>query len=195
MLSLERAAELNGTMVTEEHLIIHAKNVSYAMGAMAEYFGEDVEHWQAISPQNAYIMDTMLKNAVNTGTGSRARIEGRFIGGKTGTSNQARDAWFIGFSPYLVTGVYVGYDKVQPLGRTEQGGRTAAPIFKQYRLQVEDLYPAEDFVKPDNITMSGNFAYQSDMPYEGTRATGSTIEEQAPFESVEHGEDLMRQMF
>lgn len=158
-----------------------------------ELYRQDVEHWQAISPQNAFIMDTMLKNAVNTGTGSRAKIEGRFIGGKTGTSNQGRDAWFIGFSPYLVTGVYVGYDKVQPLGRTEQGGRTAAPIFKKYRMRVEDLYPVEDFVKPDNVTLSGNFAYQSDMPYEGARATDGNIE--ASGGSEETGEELMRQMF
>ena len=54
MLSLERAAELNGTMVTDEHLVIHAKNVSYAMGAMAEHFGEDVEHWQAIGLLHDY---------------------------------------------------------------------------------------------------------------------------------------------
>ena len=54
MLSLERAAELNGTMVTEEHLIIHAKNVSYAMGAMAKHFGEDEEYWQAIGLLHDY---------------------------------------------------------------------------------------------------------------------------------------------
>ena len=54
MLSLERAAELNATMVTEEHLIIHAKNVSYAMGAMAAHFGEDVEYWQAIGYLHDY---------------------------------------------------------------------------------------------------------------------------------------------
>ena len=54
MLSLERAAELNGTMVTDEHLIIHAKNVSYAMGAMAEHFGEDAEHWQAVGLLHDY---------------------------------------------------------------------------------------------------------------------------------------------
>ena len=54
MLTLERAAELNGTMVTEEHLIIHAKNVSYAMGAMAAHFGEDVEHWQAVGLLHDY---------------------------------------------------------------------------------------------------------------------------------------------
>ena len=54
MLSLERAAELNGTMVTDEHLIIHAKNVSYAMGAMAEHFGENVEYWQAVGLLHDY---------------------------------------------------------------------------------------------------------------------------------------------
>ena len=54
MLTLERAAELNGTMVTEEHLIIHAKNVSYAMGAMAEHFGEDREHWEAVGLLHDY---------------------------------------------------------------------------------------------------------------------------------------------
>ena len=53
-LTIERAKELNGTMVTEEHLIIHAKNVSYAMGAMAEHFGEDVEHWQAVGILHDY---------------------------------------------------------------------------------------------------------------------------------------------
>ena len=54
MLSLERAAELNATMVQDEHLIIHAKNVSYAMGAMAAHFGEDVEHWQAVGLLHDY---------------------------------------------------------------------------------------------------------------------------------------------
>lgn len=54
MLTLERARELNGTMVTEHHLILHALNVCYAMGAMAEHFGEDVEHWQAIGMLHDY---------------------------------------------------------------------------------------------------------------------------------------------
>ena len=54
MLTMQRAIELNGTMVTEEHLLLHAKNVCYAMGAMAEHFGEDVEHWQAIGILHDY---------------------------------------------------------------------------------------------------------------------------------------------
>ena len=54
MLTLEHATELNNTMVTEDHLILHAKNVCYAMGAMAEHFGEDVEHWQAVGMLHDY---------------------------------------------------------------------------------------------------------------------------------------------
>lgn len=54
MLTLERAIELNNTMVTEDHLILHAKNVAYAMGALAEYFGEDIEHWQAVGMLHDY---------------------------------------------------------------------------------------------------------------------------------------------
>ena len=54
MLTLERARELNGTMVSEDHLILHALNVCYAMGAMAKHFGEDVEHWQAVGMLHDY---------------------------------------------------------------------------------------------------------------------------------------------
>ena len=54
MLTLERAKELNATMVTEDHLLLHAKNVSYAMGAMAKHFGEDPEHWQAVGMLHDY---------------------------------------------------------------------------------------------------------------------------------------------
>lgn len=160
-----------------------------------ELYRQDEEHWQAITPQNAYIMDMLLKNVVNAGTGVRAKIDGRIIAGKTGTSNEEHDAWFMGFSPYLVTGIYVGYDKVQSLGRGEQGGRTAAPIFKAYRSKIEDLYPVQDFTMPDGITMSGLFAYRSDMPMEGASATGGGEGGGHQDDSPGSGEDLMRQMF
>ncbi|GHU94026.1 penicillin-binding protein [Deltaproteobacteria bacterium] len=159
-------------------------------------YRQDEEHWQAISPQNAYMMATLLKNVVNTGTGTRARIDGRFIAGKTGTSNEEHDAWFMGFTPYLVTGVYVGYDQLQSLGRQEQGGRTAAPVFRNYRAKVEDLYAAQDFVMPEGIVMSGGFAYRADMPLQGIAATDvQTAVDDAGAKTSEGGEDLMRQMF
>ncbi len=104
---------------------------------------------QAISEQNAYIMATLLKEVVNAGTASRAKVLGRPVGGKTGTSNEEKDTWFIGISPYLVTSVYTGYDQVRSLGRLETGGRTALPAFIYYRRQVDELYPPEDFSPPE----------------------------------------------
>ena len=140
-------------------------------------------------------MATLLKNVVNAGTGSRARIEGRFIAGKTGTTNDEHDAWFVGFTPYLVTGVYVGYDQLQSLGRLEQGGRTAAPIFRYYRSVVEELYEPKDFIMPEGIVMSGGFAYRADMPLQGASATDAGAQDGTVVDTSEGGEDLMRQMF
>lgn len=160
-----------------------------------ELYRQDVEHWQALSPQNAYMMSTLLKQVVNAGTGGRARVEGRFIAGKTGTTNEERDAWFVGFSPYLVTGVYVGYDQLQSLGRLEQGGRTAAPIFRYYRTEVEPLYPVQDFTSPDGIVMANGLAYRADMPLQGVSAVDGGMQEGAPADTSAGGEDLMRQMF
>ena len=111
------------------------------------------ETYQAISPQNAYIMDIMLEAVVQAGTGARARSLNKPMGGKTGTSNEERDAWFIGFTPQLVTGVYVGYDNPAPMGRLETGGVAALPAFVLYRQEVEDLYPTQEFQRPPGIVM------------------------------------------
>lgn len=115
-------------------------------------FNPDVQ--EAISPQNAYIMAHLLKEVVNAGTGAQARVLGRPVGGKTGTSNDERDAWFIGFSPYLVTSVFLGYDNNTPMGRMETGGRAALPVFIKYRQAVDPLFPPSDFPVPEGITMA-----------------------------------------
>ncbi|SHN70315.1 penicillin-binding protein 1A [Desulfovibrio litoralis] len=110
------------------------------------------ESTQVISPQNAYVMSFMLREVVNAGTGGRAKALGRPVGGKTGTTNDEKDAWFMGVSPYLTTGVYVGYDKIKPMGRGEGGSRVALPIFVDYRKSIDSLYPPEDFPVPEGIT-------------------------------------------
>lgn len=156
-------------------------------------YDQPPEHWQALTPQNAFMMATLLKNVVNAGTGSRAKIDGRVIAGKTGTTNGEHDAWFIGFSPSLVTGVFVGFDHLRSLGRLEQGGRTAAPIFKYYRSQIEHLYEPRDFEMPDNIIMSGNFAYRADQPLEGVSATDGYADDNEEKEIDD--DEVMRQMF
>ena len=117
---------------------------------------------QAITPQNAYIMSYLLKEVVNAGTATKARVLGRPVAGKTGTSNDERDAWFIGFSPYLVTSVYVGYDNNTPMGRMETGGRASLPIFINYRQLVDPLYPPSDFTVPEGVsfaTIDANTGY------------------------------------
>ena len=77
----------------------------------------------AMSPQNAYIITHLLKQSVERGTGWRAKALGRPVAGKTGTSNDCRDAWFIGFTPDLLTGVFVGFDHAAPMGNQGTGAR------------------------------------------------------------------------
>ncbi len=156
------------------------------------------EKVEVISPQNAFIMATLLKEVVNAGTATRAKSLGKPMGGKTGTTNEERDTWFDGFTPYLVTSVYTGYDQVRSLGRLETGGRTALPAFIYYRQAVEKFYPPDDFVRPDGIVyatvdaqtgkLAGNASEKSfSLPfYKGTEPTGQASE-------TESGESLFRQ--
>ena len=90
------------------------------------------EREEVLSPQTAYQIVSMLEGAVKRGTGRSINSIGKPLAGKTGTTNDSRDAWFVGFSPDLAVGVYVGFDDNRPLGANESGGKVAAPIFKQF---------------------------------------------------------------
>ena len=121
-------------------------------------WGEDMyssvpETVDAISPQTAYIMATLMKQVVQNGTGWRARVLGRPVAGKTGTSNNEQDAWYMGYAPYLLTGVYIGFDELTPMGKWETGSRAASPIWVDYRQKVEEDYPYQDFTQPPGIVM------------------------------------------
>jgi len=121
-------------------------------------WGEDIyvpepEAVPAISPQTAFVMACLLKEVVRDGTGWRARALRRPVAGKTGTSNKEQDAWFLGVTPYLLSGVYVGFDQLTPMGRLETGSRAAAPIWMEYRKAVEAAYPVQDFRQPPGVVM------------------------------------------
>ncbi len=118
-----------------------------------EMYVSEPEAVDAISPQTAFIMATLMKEVVRDGTGWRARVLGRPVAGKTGTSNNEQDAWFMGYTPYLLSGVYVGFDELTPQGKWETGSRAASPIWVDYRKAVEQDYPYQDFTQPPGVDM------------------------------------------
>jgi penicillin-binding protein 1A len=92
---------------------------------------------EVITPQNAWLMNSMLQDVIQRGTGRRARSLGRSdLSGKTGTTNDQKDAWFCGFNPSLVATVWVGFDKLEPLGRRETGAHAALPMWMEYMGEV-----------------------------------------------------------
>ncbi|MFP6664957.1 MAG: PBP1A family penicillin-binding protein [Deltaproteobacteria bacterium] len=105
-----------------------------------------------LRPETAYIVTRMMRGVMERGTGRRARI-GRPAAGKTGTTNDLRDAWFLGFTPDLIAGVWVGYDRDKTLGPHETGGRVAAPIWKDFMSHALAGTPVSDFVVPANIVL------------------------------------------
>lgn len=93
------------------------------------------------SPQQTFLMTTILRDVVNRGTGRRARVKGLELAGKTGTTNKAVDAWFAGYSPTVETIVWFGNDNNTPMRKKETGGRVAAPAFAHFYKQLIKLYP------------------------------------------------------
>ena len=111
---------------------------------------------RVISSGTACAVLYMLKGVVAHGTGVRVRALNRPVGGKTGTTNDLADAWFIGFTPEYVTGVWVGLDEMKRMGWGESGGRAAAPIFLYYMKDVLKDKPIRDFEVPPDAEIVNN---------------------------------------
>lgn len=111
---------------------------------------------QLISQQTAYVMTSLLKGVVedSQGTGGRARALGHEVAGKTGTTNGYFDAWFIGFTAQVSTGVWVGFDKERSLGRGEVGGRSALPIWLDYMKAAHEGLPQMTLPVPEGIVFA-----------------------------------------
>ena len=106
---------------------------------------------QVITPADAYLMSDLLRAVVQEGTGRSLKRLGRTLAGKTGTTNDFTDAWFMGFSPELTTGVWVGNDDNEVLGWGESGGKTALPIWGEFMEIALRPYPRRDFEVPEDI--------------------------------------------
>ena len=108
---------------------------------------------RVIDPGTAYQMVSMLEGVIDRGTGRRIRTIGRPLAGKTGTTNDSFDTWFIGFSPDLTVGVYIGFDEPRSLGRGETGSSVAAPVFKTFMAQALENQPEIPFRTPPGIRL------------------------------------------
>ncbi|MFQ5991308.1 MAG: penicillin-binding protein 1A [Nitrospiraceae bacterium] len=106
---------------------------------------------EVVSKETAYLVTNMLEDVIQRGTGQRANVIDRPVAGKTGTTNNFTDAWFIGFTPNLVTGVWVGFDDMRSLGDHESGAQAALPIWINFMTQALDLLPVMPFEIPDDI--------------------------------------------
>jgi penicillin-binding protein 1A len=108
---------------------------------------------RVMSEQQAFVMTSMLQGVVQRGTATRAKVLNRPVAGKTGTTNDFIDAWFVGYSPTLVAGVWVGIDDRESLGYKEAGGRSALPIWIEFMQQALEQVPLQEFVTPPHIRL------------------------------------------
>ncbi|HEU0264273.1 MAG TPA: PBP1A family penicillin-binding protein [Geobacterales bacterium] len=107
-----------------------------------------------ISPETAYVMTNLMESVVSSGTGQRAKSLGRPVAGKTGTTNDIKDAWFIAYVPQLLAGVWVGYDQERSLGAGGSGGQAAAPIWTSFMQRSLATMPVQEFIPPDKVVFA-----------------------------------------
>ncbi len=119
-------------------------------GTVLEEFKPHSE--SVLSPETAYLITSMMESVVQRGTGKKVKALGRPVAGKTGTTNDMHDAWFIGFTPDIATGVWIGYDSDRSLGKEQTGGHVAAPVFLQFMQSALGDSPVHDFQVPEGIT-------------------------------------------
>ncbi len=157
----------------------------------------------AIAPEVAYVLADMLKSVAVEGTARKYLAKfGRDVGGKTGTTNSTKDAWFVGFTQDLACGIYVGYDDPKNLGKGEGGSTTAVPIFQQFMTDYHKDLPLRNFNKPNSVVEVEVDTATGLLPREPSQKTrkevfiqGTQPMQQAPMPDAENSQNWMiRQM-
>jgi penicillin-binding protein 1A len=133
----------------EPHLVDEVRSNDGAILERAKPIVRD-----AVSPQIAYLMNRLLEGVVTDGTGAAAADLKRPLAGKTGTTNNFTDAWFVGYAPDLVVGVWVGFDEKKSLGRRMTGAQAALPIWKAFMETAYEGRPPEDFPIPAGVSIA-----------------------------------------
>ncbi|GHD08844.1 penicillin-binding protein 1A [Tianweitania populi] len=108
---------------------------------------------QVLDPMTAYQITSMMEGVIQRGTATTIAELGRPLAGKTGTTNDERDAWFVGYSPDLVVGLYMGYDNPRPMGKGATGSGLSAPIFKEFMAEALKDTPIVDFRVPEGMKL------------------------------------------
>ena len=126
---------------------------------------------QVIEKDTAYLMTSLLESVVQHGTGQRVKALNRPTAGKTGTTNDMYDAWFLGFTREFITGTWVGFDEEAPLGKTETGAVAAIPIWLGFMKRVEANRPAQVFEPPEGIVFAKIDAETGLLPVPESRKT------------------------
>jgi penicillin-binding protein 1A len=151
---------------------------------------------QVLDAITAYQSVSMMEGVVQRGTASRLKAVGKPIAGKTGTTNDYIDAWFVGFSPDLVAAVWVGHDSPKSLGDGESGGRVAAPIFRDFMMKALENTPAMPFRLPSGVRLVEVDAKTGKLPgpdtlnvimeafRPGTEPGGNTEDNESFFENL-----------
>ncbi len=130
---------------------IAVKYITDSKGKILE--SNEPEEMQAISNQTAFLITSMMQDVINYGTGWRIKALGKPAAGKTGTTNDYRDAWFVGYTTGITTAVWVGFDDVRPLGSQETGARAASPIWLNFMKSASNTAEFSDFSVPEGIVM------------------------------------------
>jgi membrane carboxypeptidase/penicillin-binding protein len=132
-------------------------------------FEQPVDAERVIAPEVAFQMVSMLRDAIDRGTGAPARQLGiRFpIGGKTGTTNEFKDAWFVGFSSAIVAGVWVGFDQPKPIGAGAYGSRYALPIWADFMQRAARIRTPTEFERPAGLAEEALCSISYRKPVDG----------------------------
>jgi penicillin-binding protein 1A len=152
---------------------------------------------QVVSPAVAFLTTSLMRSVVESGTAQSVRALGREVAGKTGTTNEQRSAWFIGFTPDLVCGVYIGFDNNDPMGRAMTGGGIAAPLWLDFMKTAVGETPKTKFAVPPGITFAAIDPKTGMLAPEGSPTarresfiTGTVPREFAPLDSASSGIDF-----
>lgn len=141
------------------HMIYRQRNVTCADCNALAWQGQSEPELRdgrerVLDPMTAYQVTSMLESVVTEGTASRRISLGRPVAGKTGTTNENHDAWFIGYTPELVTGVYIGFDEPESLGSAASGGAIAAPVFNSFMKVALAGQPIQNFHMPEGMSVA-----------------------------------------